>query len=458
MQEKFGVSGGLYFRLIFAYSENMLPPVPGLVRWLYLDLNSYFASVEQQLRPELRNRPVAVIPVEAETTCCIAASYEAKAFGVQTGTPVKEARRLCPEIVFVLAQHREYARFHHLILGAVDRCLPVDRVFSVDEIGCRLTGSQCQPEKALAIARRLKERIRMDVGECLRCSIGLAPNSLLAKIATDMEKPDGLVLLDVKDLPEILCQLQLRDIPGIGRRMEARLRAKGICSMRDLLAFDTRQMRAAWGNLYGERYWYWLRGYEFDGPASVPRSVGHQHVLPPRLRTLEKAEAVAQKMLAQAASRLRSKNLWARSLSVSLGFSKENQPRSWQGHARTLETQNIFALLEAFKRIWANCPPGTPVFVGIQLSDLVPGVQHSEVFFPEEQKRQKLSLTMDSIRTQFGENALYLGGTHVVRDTDMAKVAFASIPDPKSFQDSASTRSAATGKKTARPRSRNSSV
>src|ERR1700744_4204923 len=95
------------------------------LRWLFLDLNSYFASVEQELRPELRGRPMAVVPLVADTTCCIAASYEAKAYGVRTGTQVGEAKRLCPGIVLVEARHEVYVEYHNRIVEAVQRCVPV---------------------------------------------------------------------------------------------------------------------------------------------------------------------------------------------------------------------------------------------------------------------------------------------------------------------------------------------
>src|SRR5690348_14964928 len=195
-------------------------PSPGTVRWLYLDLNSYFASVEQQLRPELRAKPIAVVPVEADTTCCIAASYEAKRYGIATGTEVREAKRLCPEIIFVLARQEQYAAFHHRVVDAVNTCIPVERILSVDEMACRLTGPQTRHMNALALAREIKTVVRKDVGEMLRSSIGIGPNQLLAKIASDMQKPDGLTLLDADDLPGVLESLQLRDIPGIGPRME----------------------------------------------------------------------------------------------------------------------------------------------------------------------------------------------------------------------------------------------
>jgi DNA polymerase-4 len=431
----------------------MQSPVPGLVRWLYLDLNSYFASVEQQLHPELRRRPMAVLPVMAETTCCIAASYEAKAYGIQTGTDVAEARRLCPEITFVEASQSEYVRFHHAILEAVNRCLPVEQVLSIDEIACRLAGSERKPENAIALAKEVKQRIRDDVGECLRCSIGLAPNALLAKIATDIQKPDGLFLIDAADLPDMLYRLALRDIPGIGERMEIRLRRQKIRTMRDLLALDAKQMRTAWGNLYGERYWYWLHGYDFDEPPTIPQSIGHEHVLPPQLRTMEAAEAVVQKLLARATARLRSRKLWARGLAVYLSFTPGREKKLWECHSRMLEAQDVFTIQALLKRMWADCPQGKPTFVGVELYDLVPDEQHTETFFPEEQRRQKLAQAMDAIQTQFGADSLYLAGTHAIRDAAPAQIAFSSIPSSDSFQQSKPVQNASSGwQHTSRPR------
>ncbi|MHB8907055.1 MAG: Y-family DNA polymerase, partial [Melioribacteraceae bacterium] len=112
------------------------------LRNLFLDFNSYFASVEQQLNPALRNKPVAVVPTKAETTCCIAASYEAKKFGIKTGTIVSEAKKLCPGLIIVEANHRSYIEFHHKLVETVGTCLPVDQVMSVDEMVCSLIGKE----------------------------------------------------------------------------------------------------------------------------------------------------------------------------------------------------------------------------------------------------------------------------------------------------------------------------
>ena len=118
--------------------------MPSEVNSLFLDLNSYFASCEQHLRPELGDKPIAVVPMLSDSTCCIAASYEAKDFGIRTGTNVGEARRMCPDLILVDARPTEYIKLHHQILAAVDTCVPVETIYSIDEMSCRLMGRERQ--------------------------------------------------------------------------------------------------------------------------------------------------------------------------------------------------------------------------------------------------------------------------------------------------------------------------
>jgi hypothetical protein len=163
----------------------MLHPTSPHIRWLFLDLNSYFASIEQELRPELRHRPIAVVPLTADTTCAIAASYEAKAFGVRTGTQVGGAKRLFPGIELVEARHELYVDYHHRIVEAVECGVPVAAVMSIDEMAASLVGREQPLITALDLGRRIKIPIRSRVGLTLRCSIGVVPNRYLAKIASD---------------------------------------------------------------------------------------------------------------------------------------------------------------------------------------------------------------------------------------------------------------------------------
>src|ERR1700682_600605 len=136
-----------------------------MINWLFLDLNAYFASVEQQVTPALRGQPVAVVPVMTDSTCCIAASYEAKAYGIKTGTRVGDARKLCPGLHLVEAVHALYVRYHHAIVKAVESCIPVSSTISIDEMVCRLSGSQREIPNAMALAQKIKKTLAAQVGE-----------------------------------------------------------------------------------------------------------------------------------------------------------------------------------------------------------------------------------------------------------------------------------------------------
>ncbi len=323
------------------------------LQWLFLDLNSYFASVEQELRPELRDRPMAVVPLMADTTCCIAASYEAKQYGVRTGTQVAEAKRMCPGILLVEARHELYVDYHHRVVEAVESCLPVTSVMSIDEMACRLLGREQPLLAALELAREVKAAVRRKAGATLRCSVGLATNRYLSKVASDMEKPDGLVALTPDLLHDALSALTPRDLPGVGARMEKRLDQAGISTMEQLLALDREQLHTAWGGIGGEKLWHWLRGEDFgDQELEHQKSIGHSHVLPPELRTPAGAYAVANKLLHKAAMRLRKAQLWAATMTLTMRFSAGGGgAKPWAQSCPLLECQDNQTLLEGLAAI-----------------------------------------------------------------------------------------------------------
>ncbi|MEI6417974.1 MAG: type VI secretion protein ImpB, partial [Sphingomonadales bacterium] len=140
------------------------------LRWLYLDLNSYFASVEQQLHPELRGRPIVVAAVDTDSTSAIAASIEAKRLGIRTGTRIWEAKAKCRDLVVVPGRHDEYVRFHHKVIAEVNRHVPVMAVCSIDEVACRLLNNENSIAAVTALAGRIKAGLREHVGECLTAS------------------------------------------------------------------------------------------------------------------------------------------------------------------------------------------------------------------------------------------------------------------------------------------------
>jgi DNA polymerase-4 len=423
----------------------MLPPLntptaSGL-RWLYIDFNSYFASVEQQMRPELRGRPVAVVPVETDATCAIAASYEAKAFGISTGTPIWEAKKRCPGIVCVLANHEHYLDYHHRILQEVDRHIPITMVCSIDEVACRMMDNEVT--RATEIAHAIKRGLAANIGEYVRCSIGIAPNRYLAKVATDLHKPDGLTLLPADQAQEKLAELSLRDLPGIGRNMEVRLNQKGIHRLDQLWPLDPSQMRKLWGSVWGEKMWYQLRGIELPEEETSHSTIGHSHVLAPDLRDPAKAKYVARRLILKVASRLRRMEHYASSFHLAVRL--ENGTRLETG-LRFFRAQDSMTFLHLLDQTWAELMPQARGARIKKISVSVYGLRETaslqqELFaeLPEaelnqRQRSERMSKALDAINQKYGRDSILIGMLPSQGKTfSGTKIAFTRIPDKQEF-------------------------
>jgi DNA polymerase IV len=406
---------------------------------LFLDLNSYFASVEQQVNPALRGRPVAVAPITSDSGCCIAASYEAKAVGVKTGTRVGDARALCPDISIVDARPRLYVLMHHRILKAIDKHIPVDRVHSIDEVSCRLDRTQRTPDAAAALAARIKASIRETCGSCMRCSIGIAPNRILAKLGTDLKKPDGLVIFRDEDLPDAIAHLSPQELSGIGPRMMQRLHYAGINTIGDLMARSENDLKQLWNGIVGQRWYEWLRGREILEPRTRKSTIGHQHVLAPDLRTNQGARSVSFRLLLKAAARMRHDHYAARKLSLGLSFPTDRRATTsaWGGGEGSWSQWTSLGgscidtstMLDALEVLWAKAPPTPPLLVSVTLHDLVPPASQTLPLFGDQSRRENLSKAMDVINKRFGANKLYTANTQDVRAHGTGGIAFNYVPD-----------------------------
>jgi DNA polymerase-4 len=418
---------------------------PTDLRFLFLDLNAFFASVEQQDNPRLRGRPVAVVPIAGtDSTCAIAASYEAKRCGIGTGTRIFEARRLCPDLQVVNARHDRYVEYHHRVLAAVENHLPVHKVYSIDEMACRLIGDECEADNAVKLARRIKQTIATEVGECLRCSIGIAPSVLLAKTASDMQKPDGLVLLPRAALPGRLLGLTLTDLSGIGANMAARLNRANVHSVADLWALPPKHLRRIWNSVAGERFWYALHGYEIPEIQTRRRMIGHSRVLGGAYREAGAARLVARELVLKAGKRLRRYGLTAAALALSLrvaggerGFAETSVP----------PTQDSFALLVALERLWRQALAGRGGRIVVKsvsawLSALAPVTdRHGDLFAQggthapaEPTSRERLWARVDAINRKYGRDTVALVSQRPIALAYLgAKIAFNRVPERIEF-------------------------
>ncbi|OSZ69179.1 hypothetical protein CAP39_10355 [Sphingomonas sp. IBVSS1] len=416
------------------------------LRWLYLDLNSYFASVEQQLNPQLRGRPVVVAPVMTDSTSAIAASYEAKAFGIRTGTKIWEAKAKCRDVVIVPGRHDEYVKFHHRIVAEVERHVPVTKICSIDEVACRLLDNENSVAGVAALAGRIKAGLAANVGECLTASIGIASNRLLAKMAADMKKPDGLTILTEDVRAARLERLPLSDIPGVGRAMERRLAAQGLVTMAQLLAMPPGEARRIWGNVWGERLHWLLHGHEIAEAEQARKTIGHSHVLGPEKRPQAVARLVARRLAMKAGTRLRRAN--CRAGWLGLNVKGEERGTKWKGGVKLSRVMDGISLVAALDGLWARMAvefgPRRLLQVGVVLADLTDAdAAQADLFDADallcartDARRQALSAAMDKVNQRFGRDAVTLG--HDARGATRSRgpaIAFTRIPELAEFSE-----------------------
>lgn len=399
-----------------------MSPDPGPFRVLYIDMNSFFASVEQHLDPSLRGRPVAIAALDGNAGTCVAACYMAKARGVKTGTHVRDARRLCPGIVILPSRHRLYVRHNLEIAAILDTMAEVERIRSVDEFQIGLSGPARELQGARALVARMKGELARHYEGAIRFSAGIAPNHLLAKIAGKLEKPDGCQHLGPDNMPDRIADMAPTDLPGISRGIGTRLAAAGIHTVGDLWAMDPRHARRVWGSIEGERFVRALQGEHIPLLPTKKAGFGSSKVLSPANRRAETARLVGRWLIQKASRRMRRQGWLTRQLSlqVVLGWHQPEQPTwSWSGSRKLRPTADAFLLLEVYEALWATMlrearPIVQVLSVHTQLGDVLPLDQRSgdllEELPPGElTTRERASLVMDQVNSRFGRGAMRIG-------------------------------------------------
>ena len=399
------------------------------LQWLFIDFDSYFASVEQHLDPALRGRPVGVVPTMAETTSCIAASYEAKAYGVKTGTRVSEARQMCPGIQFVEADHQVYVQYHERFHRAIEEFIPITQTLSIDEVSCRLPENWTDRWHVENLMERIRQHIAQKISPWITCSMGAGPNKFLAKLASKYNKPNGAHVVMEADRLEFLRAHQLTDLNGVGKNMEARLRRSGIYTVAQLCQCSEATLRRIWGSVHGVRMWHALRGNDLPDIRTNTSSIGHSNVLAPELRIPEHAHKVLHRLLQKAVLRLRAKSFVTARLQLSLRY---EEGMRWAQEARFDETSQSHVLRHVLNELWLLRPYQQQLirkvsinFVGLRAE----GNYTMNLFNQPDEKREALDSAVDQLVNRFGKSAAYYGGAHGAQQTVQMKIAFNHIPD-----------------------------
>jgi DNA polymerase-4 len=281
---------------------------------LHVDMDAFYASVEQHDRPELRGKPLIVGGTSGRGVVA-AASYEVRRFGVRSAMPIRRALELCPQAVCVRPRMARYAEVSAQVFAVFHEYTPLVQGLSLDEAYLDVTGSRLLKGDAEAIARDIKRRILATTG--LTASVGVAPNRLIAKIASDLQKPDGLAVVTVDRVHEVLDPLPVRRLPGLGRKKGEEVAAAGIATLGALRRADERRLRP----LFGKRWEEWRdRAAGIDDREVVPehdeKSVGNERTFDADLTDPADMRAALAALADKVAARLRDKGLQASCIAI----------------------------------------------------------------------------------------------------------------------------------------------
>ncbi len=218
--------------------------MPGLI--LHVDMDAFYASVEQSDHPEMRGKPV-IVGGSSNRGVVSAASYEARKYGIHSAMPIFQAKRRCPRGLFVRVRMGRYMEVSRQVMAILDQYSPIVEQVSVDEAYVDISGLERLFGSPEVIGRKIKEDIRSKTS--LTCSVGIAPNKLLAKIASEMNKPDGLTIVDSERAKEMLQTLPIEKVPGVGRKMSMKLKSLGISRLGDFLSLPEERVLSEMGKL-----------------------------------------------------------------------------------------------------------------------------------------------------------------------------------------------------------------
>ncbi len=386
---------------------------------LHLDMDSYFASVEQQANPRLRGKPIVVSGRPDIHSVVAAASKEAKRYGVRSGMTTWEAAKLCPHVVFVPGDPDKYETVTRRFVEILIRYTPMVEVYSIDEVFLDVTQEAPRRGGPIAMAQAIQRDFRRELGAWITCSVGIAPNKMLAKLAVEKAKPGGVAWIVAEEVPAVLAETPVGAVCGIGPRIAKRLDLMGIQTLADLGRYPPARLKHAFG-VQGTVLFLWGRG--LDPNPLLPywqeeevKSVGHSHALPRVLRHPEGARSVLLYLCDRTARRLRAKGLVGRVVHYGL----RDAGMRYAGAQRALDVatddedqifQTALDLIDDHGGF-----SGETTLVGVRVTDLQPKAETPRPLFAADDRRERLAFACDRIRDRYGDGAVGRGTVYACR-------------------------------------------
>lgn len=392
---------------------------------MHIDLNSCFATVEQQAYPSLRGKPIAIAAYTSPGGCILAPSIEAKKYGVKTGMTVRDARLLCPDII-IRDPDPEMVRHVHLkFKNVLNNYSPYITPKSIDELVIDFTDTLALNRGLAEIGYEIKSAIRLEVGNWISCNVGISTNRFLAKLAAGLHKPDGLDIITHENLRHIYAKCKLTDLNGINTRFEARLNAGGIFTPRQFLDAPEELLQHQVFKSINGYYWYLrLRGWETDAVEFTRKSYGQSYALKEKSSDPKTLSRLMMKLCEKMGRRLRRNNYTARGIHVSCVY----KDLTYWHMGRTFHT-SLYTTPELYTKaililnrqpVWKEVRE-----LAVSCFHLEPtGNEQLDLFRPPNMKQRNVQVALDTINNKWGEYVITPGLMMGMRDVIIDRIAF----------------------------------
>ena len=378
----------------------------------HLDMDAFFVSVEELFDPSLRGKPVVVGGAPDQRGVVSAASYAARKFGVHSAMPLRTAYKLCPQAIFVEGHPHRYREYSHKVFDVLNSFTPKVEMASIDEAYLDLTGTQRLHGPPLRAAHTLHDRVGKETG--LRCSIGIATSKLVAKVASDQAKPNGILWVQPALEASFLAPLDVRKIPGVGKVTEKNLNSFGISKVGDLSRLDARFLEQLFGKLglaqAGKALGLEAGGW-FDGEIAEgddPKSISHEHTFNEDTADFGKLEATIAHLAEKVARRLREHSLYSRTIQIKLrysDFSTFTRARTLD-HATQLDGEVLDQARLLFQKNWTGAAVR---LIGVHAGSLEAAEGQLSLLDGNKTDRWRKAMSaVDKMRDKFGESSVSL--------------------------------------------------
>lgn len=387
---------------------------------IHLDINSCFATIEQQANPNLRGKPIAVVAYDSPNGCILASSIEAKKLGIKTGMSLSEGKKIYPRLISLTPDPPKYRDVHSKIKKIIDDYSLNVIPKSIDEFVFELANCFKNP---LEISKKIKQRIRSEVGEHITVSVGIAPNRYLAKIASNLQKPDGLKEINKSNFLEIFGNLKLTDLTGIKYANEKRLNSVAIKNVLDFYNSPVWKLRLAFGGI-GGFYWYLrLHGFEIDNFKSERKTFGNSFAPPKNIASQK--EKILSKLCQKTGFRLRTAGFAANGVHLSLVFRNGSY---WHKGVKTkdmvLESSDLY---NQAKKLLDECyrkERDLPKVIAVSVFNLVDKNNLQLEFFRDVLKKDNFSKSTDLINKKWGDFTIYPARMNGMEEIIQDRIAF----------------------------------